>query len=108
MQTDYNGEFEIFNPIALSCVVKANDVITIYPNPADNVLNVRMDIDSNDRGVINVYNSLGQIVKTLMVEPVKGQNTYQLEVSDLSNGQYFVSFSMDNKNYPVQKLMVTR
>lgn len=108
MQTDYNGAFEIFNPVATMCVTKQNDVITIYPNPANDVLNIRMDVSSNDRGVVNVYNSIGQVVKTIAIEPTPGQNTYTLSVGDMAHGQYFVSFSMDNKNYPVQKLMVTR
>jgi hypothetical protein len=90
------------------CVTKQNDVITIYPNPANDVLNIRMDVSSNDRGVVNVYNSIGQVVKTIAIEPTQGQNTYTLSVGDMAHGQYFVSFSMDNKNYPVQKLMVTR
>lgn len=108
MQTDFNEDFEIFSPVATMCVTKQNDVITIYPNPANDILNIRMDVSSDDRGVVNVYNSIGQVVKTIAIEPTQGQNTYTVNVGDMAHGQYFVSFSMDNKSYPVQKLMVTR
>jgi hypothetical protein len=108
MQTDNNGDFEIFNPVATMCITKSNDVITVYPNPATDVVNVRMDIGADDKGVISIYNGFGQVVKQQTIEPTQGQNIYSLQLSDLSSGQYFVSFSMDNKNYPVQKLMVTR
>lgn len=108
MQTDYNGDFEIFKPVATMCIAKNNDIITVYPNPATDVVNVRMDIGADDKGVISIYNGFGQVVKQQIIEPTQGQNIYSLQLSDLSSGQYFVSFSMDNKNYPVQKLMVTR
>lgn len=108
MQTDFNGQFEIFSPVAATCVTKDIDVISIYPNPASDVLNIRMDVGADDKGIINVHNSLGQVVRTITVQPYKGQNIYTVDVSDLSYGQYFISFAMDNKNYPVQKLVVTR
>jgi hypothetical protein len=108
MQTDYNGDFEIFKPVATMCIANSNDVITVYPNPATDVVNVRMDIGADDKGVISIYNGFGQVVKQQIIEPTQGQNIYSLQLSDLSSGQYFVSFSMDNKSYPVQKLMVTR
>jgi hypothetical protein len=108
MQTDYNGDFEIFKPVATMCIANSNDIITVYPNPATDVVNVRMDIGADDKGVISIYNGFGQVVKQQIIEPTQGQNIYSLQLSDLSSGQYFVSFSMDNKSYPVQKLMVTR
>jgi len=108
VQTDFNGDFEAFAPIALSCVIKGRDVISIYPNPATNELNISMNISNSNKGTIAIYNSQGQVVKTILVEPVKGQNTYTLDVSSMAAGQYFVHFGMENENYPVQKLMIAQ
>lgn len=108
MQTDFNGDFEIFNAVVLTCEDGLNDIITMYPNPANSVLHVNMNVGDDNQGRINVYSEVGQLVKTLTVEPYKGLNSYQLDVSDLAYGQYYVSFDMKNKRYPTQKLVVIR
>jgi flagellar hook assembly protein FlgD len=108
MQTDFNGEFETFAPVSVSCSSDLNDVITLYPNPAATMLNVAMNVESEDTGAINIYNELGQLVKFLKVQSYAGSNNFTMDVSELPNGQYYVCFAMQNKRYPVQKLVVIR
>jgi hypothetical protein len=108
MQTDYNGQFEIFSPITVSCVTGDNDVINIYPNPANDKLNVTMQLSSSDRGRIVIYNHFGQMVESLFVEPNAGYNTYSFDLNNLAQGQYMVSFMMEGKVLPTQKVIISR
>ena len=39
-QTDFNGKFEYFNPIVVSCPQSPHD-ISIYPNPTNGIINIR-------------------------------------------------------------------
>ena len=67
--------------------------ISIYPNPASNVLIIDM-LKNNDEITSNyiaieIYNALGQKVKTV---PKKGNlKTVTIPVSDLPNGTYFAN-----------------
>jgi hypothetical protein len=108
MQTDYNGQYEVFNPIAVTCSNMPVDVVSVYPNPANDVLNVNINLSGDDHGVLTVYNHLGQVVATRTVNAAKGFNNYTLDVSGFAAGQYFVSVSLDTKVLPIQKLVITK
>ncbi len=60
-----------------------------YPNPVENVLNVSAKSRING---LTVINALGQTVKVA----TPGLNNYQLDLSDLNNGVYFVKASINN------------
>ena len=64
-------------------VAASNTKMEIYPNPAVNQLNVRLENNAE----ISVYNIMGQNV--LNMQGVKGVNT--INVNDLTSGVYFIS-----------------
>jgi len=63
-------------------VVERQDVM-VYPNPANNVLNITLGDEQSD---VEVYNSLGQMVRR--IEMASGN--VQINVEDLNAGIYFV------------------
>lgn len=84
----------------ISGVLSTNDFISesfdVYPNPASEVLNIRMKNNLSLENV-TVYNNLGQIVKTAQ------QNT--IDVSTFSPGVYFVEITT-NQGKAVKKVIV--
>ena len=60
--------------------------VTVYPNPANDVLNIQLGDDQSD---IVIYNSLGQVVRR--VEAMSGD--VQINISDLQKGLYFVKIN---------------
>jgi hypothetical protein len=108
MQTDYNGQYEVFSPIAVTCSNMPVDVVSIYPNPAQNELHVNINLSGDDHGTLAIFNSFGQVVTTQTINAGKGFNNYTLDVSGLAAGQYFVSVSLDTKVLPTQKLVITK
>jgi Secretion system C-terminal sorting domain len=69
--------------------------ITLYPNPAKNILNLKLpeNIDVNVNSV-TIVNSLGQIVLKQ-----KTENTTTIDVSNLQKGMYFVSLASNYGNW---------
>ncbi|HOY31402.1 MAG TPA: M43 family zinc metalloprotease [Bacteroidales bacterium] len=63
----------------------------LFPNPANSNLNIAFNSDNNDEVLINVYDLTGRIVSTVKFPSVKGQNTYLMNVSDLSEGVYVIT-----------------
>ncbi|NTW31606.1 MAG: T9SS type A sorting domain-containing protein [Bacteroidetes bacterium] len=63
--------------------------ILIYPNPANDVLNIDMANSSNSNVKINVYNSIGKLIKS-----IDGKNMSQIikiDLASFNSGIYFVS-----------------
>ena len=69
-----------------------NYAIQVYPNPAENQLNIIAD------GIqcINVYNAIGQLVETVKVE---SQNQYSLSVETYPSGLYTLQIVTENGVY---------
>ena len=57
--------------------------VSVYPNPANDVLNIELGDNQSD---VVIYNSLGQVVRRY--ENVSGD--MQINVEDLNAGMYFV------------------
>jgi hypothetical protein len=108
VQTDFNGQTETFSPVAVTCSSRPVDVVSVYPNPAQNELNINVNLTGNDHGTLVVYNHLGQQVFTRTINADKGFNNYTLDVSGFAAGQYFVNINLGSRVLPVQKLVITR
>lgn len=58
--------------------------VSIYPNPAVDVLNVRLP---NTVSLLKIYNHLGQVCKTV----VAAKSSINVDISELKPGMYFVA-----------------
>ena len=87
------GQFFTYN---LDCQNLEDDIdenatrkeVSIYPNPASTVLNVHAENYSN----VQVINFLGQVIYSADIT----ENDFQINVSNLSNGVYFVRLNGAN------------
>lgn len=73
---------------------------SVYPNPVKEVLTITAD---NLKQVV-MYNSLGQIVKTVDAD----EDNVQINVSDLQNGMYFVNIIDNAGNVTTNKVAVSK
>ncbi|OIP01782.1 MAG: hypothetical protein AUJ98_03145 [Bacteroidetes bacterium CG2_30_33_31] len=80
-----------------------NQIITIYPNPANDRLNIVITDELITPTEISILDLSGRIVKILII---KSQNS-QINISDLSEGIYFVRFYV-NDEITTQKLVITK
>jgi len=59
---------------------------SLYPNPANNVLNVFHEKLSKSNSDIEIYNSLGQLV--MHVENRSANGKHSIDISELESGIY--------------------
>lgn len=74
--------------------LEEGDVIAdmgIYPNPADNEVNVRFGLTSNASTAVEVYDMVGQKVLSTRVNANVGTNVVTLSTSNLRAGVYMVA-----------------
>lgn len=76
------------------------------PNPASNSVNFNYDLNGAASAHIKIYNSLGDLVKTVGLTP--GSKNAQIDVSMLSEGFYFYSVISDGKAVSTRRLVITR
>ena len=68
--------------------------ITLYPNPAREVLYVDVPLDTELAGA-EIYNSVGQVVANLGIHA----NLNVVSISDLTSGVYILKINSKNKSY---------
>ena len=80
--------------------IQENDLgnISIYPNPATNLVNIESDVQINS---IQIINYTGQVVYN---QHTSGNNV-QVNTNDLSSGVYFVNIST-SEGIATQKLLI--
>lgn len=80
------GIFELANAINVS----------IYPLPAVNIITIEFDLIDTKNVLIEMKNILGQTVKTISNNTLtKGKNKFEIDVSKLSNGMYFIQLQSE-------------
>lgn len=81
-------KYESYWPTDVKGAVANDNTITLYPNPATNVLHINTS-EAYTQG--RIYNSMGQIVQ------VVNANSQQVNVSELPAGNYYLQLTIDNK-----------
>jgi outer membrane protein assembly factor BamB len=83
-------------PLSDNSIHRSQATFTLYPNPTSEYI----DIQSEVNGDMNIYNSIGQIIKYEKISI----NTKRIDVSSLPIGLYYVSLKTSEGNQ-VQKII---
>jgi HYR domain/Secretion system C-terminal sorting domain len=82
--------------------INGGDKVMAYPNPTNNQIFFEvLDVDNND-GVIEVYNELGNLVKSQNF--AKSQVRYEVNTSELPTGIYIVKIRSANNDVKTIKI----
>jgi hypothetical protein len=81
----------VWTPTGLSLDSVYKTKVAIYPNPSNGVINVEYnEIPVNN---INVVNVLGQVVKSIKLDPSKLRTSESIDMSGNANGIYIINVS---------------
>jgi hypothetical protein len=64
--------------------------LSIYPNPSNGTLNIRLQPEADINQTVTVYNNLGQLVESYNLNFTKEQPAVEIRLNDLTDGIYFV------------------
>jgi hypothetical protein len=81
----------VWTPTGLSLDSVYKTKVVLYPNPSNGVINMQY----NDIPVskIDVVNVLGQVVKSIKLDPSKSQTSESIDLSANANGVYIINVS---------------
>lgn len=71
--------------------------LSIYPNPATEIVNLSFEADINTKGEVLIYDQLGKLVISMNQFDIV--NDMQLNISNLSNGFYIIAIVADEQRY---------
>ncbi|REJ81296.1 MAG: T9SS C-terminal target domain-containing protein [Bacteroidetes bacterium] len=96
-QVDINGEFSFSDVVAVNCK-KTWDDIKLYPNPASNSVSITFYETSQEIITIQIVDYTGRIVKEEIHEAIRGYNTLNVSINNLSSGLYYVRIKDKGKS----------
>lgn len=73
--------------------IPSEDVLTVYPQPANSILNIKFPEGYSLPAEINLYSQNGQLIK----HEVFSSSTFSMDVSKLTSGTYILSIEKDNE-----------
>ena len=104
----YNNTNEVCQGLWVDSTAISNRNLSgmkMYPNPAENVVNITFSAENAEEGVVSVMNLMGQTVYTSNLEVNEGYNFITLPVKQLTSGVYMVTLQT-NTGISTQKLIV--
>ena len=79
--------------------------LKLYPNPANNVLNIEIQSDFNTAAQLEVYDYMGRMLDSQVIDINMGYNIVTKQVSYLQNGNYLLKIS-NNGKWTYQKFVI--
>lgn len=88
-QTDYNGQFEYFAPIAVH-FLPSDGWSLIFANPAGRELKGTLITTEASDVVLEISDALGRMVQKERVSAQQGSNSFTVNIDPLDKGVYFI------------------
>jgi len=83
--------------------------VTLYPNPASDIVSLDYDLTDNADLSFEVHNMLGQTVHSTQQESLgSGAYTTRINTSNFQNGVYFVAVKENNKIVQTLRFVINR
>jgi len=79
----------------------------VFPNPARNQITLNFRCKEDGDATMQIFNMVGQAVKTMPIGVYEGMNTERLDIADLPNGTYLIRIDT-RVNQLVSKFNVSR
>lgn len=73
--------------------------LSLYPNPASQLLNLRFSLDKNVNASIQIVDMQGKVIITQQRMNSMGENNWQIEIGHLPTGVYVLRLITDSQNY---------
>lgn len=109
-QVDLDGNTSVSDPIDVKVGLRGKYTFATYPNPVQNQGTVEFAIKNKGSVTVELYNTLGQRVKTLYQDTVPAEETQQisLDTGGLSSGLYFLRLRTRNGISATRKITVVQ
>ena len=107
-QTDFDGNYKYFNNIPVRCSAKEGnynfEIVSVIPNPTRDFAYLFFNSTDESEITIVTVDILGRQIATNKFFAHKGLNNSTIDLSEFSNGVYFIRLSNGEKQF-IEKIM---
>jgi hypothetical protein len=75
---------------------QSNTAFTVYPNPANQLLNIDIVLDSRKTVFLSLHSATGQFIESRTLNQAQ-KYQHSFDISSLSSGMYFVQMRVDDR-----------
>jgi len=90
-QIDYDGMFEIFDPITVQCKTDEKYEIMAYPNPTEDKVLITINSLKESQVQLSLITLTGQSLKTQTITLDRGINSFPYDLSEYNKGMYIIN-----------------
>lgn len=108
-----NGVVHVIDAVLIPSTLSVEEIssvesFSVFPNPANNVMNVEIGMVTSERISIDFVNMLGQVVKSIdLGQRSTGLNREVIDIQDMADGFYLMNITI-GKDQLTHKLQVVR
>ncbi|MBL7723468.1 MAG: Ig-like domain-containing protein [Chitinophagaceae bacterium] len=97
VQRNKNGEIRFTDMKVVSRSAIPSSYFTVYPNPVQGMLNIKISSPVNDKTIAEVFDMNGKRIISRSFTITAGMQTVSLDMSRLGNGTYMLRMTLDGK-----------
>lgn len=105
-QTDFNGEFELFDPVSVEFLGEEDNLISVFPNPCREGFKISINSKNRNRAFLSVSTLSGKIVYSNSIQLENGYNEFSINNPGFFKGLYFISVIYENGDKKLEKLII--
>ena len=94
--------------VGISNIVDSQQEITLYPNPANSVLNINMTDSENSITKIQIVDMLGKVVSSIENIQSTNNNIITIDLVGLNSGLFFINLTFENQQVITKKLNILK
>ena len=98
-------DFNLSSTPLLINEINESNLISVFPQPAKNSLNIQVKLNNNEINTLDLYNSQGKILSSNVLN--KNDENINLDVSQFKSGIYFIKVHSKNNLY-TKKVQIIR
>ena len=98
---DFDGTVSHSAIVAVKRYVSNFDLVEVFPNPTDNLINARLTSSGNEEVSFKVVDALGRVVYQADKKLTSGSNTISIETSNFERAVYYLHITNSERNITV-------
>jgi len=105
-QVDFDGNTTLSDVVTIKVGQNIDRNVELYPNPANELVNIRINGNAGDMVTANLMDNTGKLVMTMIrTELTQYTEMFRFDVTAIPSGVYMVNIAVGNKVF-TQKLLI--
>jgi PQQ-dependent dehydrogenase (s-GDH family) len=99
---EQSGQFKFTNIVNVAFGAVIKEMITLYPNPANDKTSLSIASNNDETAQVRIIDNTGRVVNQRFLNIVKGKNNFELNISNLSTGLYYIEVNGKTINQKIK------